>query len=115
MLYSESHDEVANGQARVPYEIDPTDGHANWFAEYVSTQAAALVFTAPGIPMLFQGRSFCRAVGSRTQFRLTGISPMSTRLAGALPRIRRIALRRNLGGKTRGLTGRASAFSRRMK
>ncbi len=57
VIYSESHDEVANGRSRVPHEIDP-DGADNVFAQKRSTLAAALVFTAPGIPMLFQGQEF---------------------------------------------------------
>ena len=57
MIYSESHDEVANGQARVPSEID-TKNSDNCFAQKRSTLAAALAFTAPGIPMLFQGQEF---------------------------------------------------------
>jgi 1,4-alpha-glucan branching enzyme len=57
VIYSESHDEVANGQARVPSEID-TKNSDNWFAQKRSTLAAALAFTAPGIPMLFQGQEF---------------------------------------------------------
>jgi 1,4-alpha-glucan branching enzyme len=57
IVYSESHDEVANGKARVPHEIAPDDPH-NWFAQKRSTLAAALVFTAPGMPMLFQGQEF---------------------------------------------------------
>jgi 1,4-alpha-glucan branching enzyme len=57
VIYSESHDEVANGRARVPQEIDPA-GAGNYFAQKRSTLAAALVFTAPGIPMLFQGQEF---------------------------------------------------------
>ncbi len=57
IIYSESHDEVANGKARVPAEIDQQDG-ANFFAQKKSTLAAGLVFTTPGIPMLFQGQEF---------------------------------------------------------
>ena len=57
VIYSESHDEVANGRARVPQEIDPADPKG-WYARKRSTLAAALVFTAPGIPMLFQGQEF---------------------------------------------------------
>ncbi len=57
VIYSESHDEVANGRARVPHEIDP-NGAGDYFAQKRSTLAAALVFTAPGIPMLFQGQEF---------------------------------------------------------
>ncbi len=57
VIYSESHDEVANGKARVPQEINPKDPKG-WYARKRSTLAAAMVFTAPGIPMLFQGQEF---------------------------------------------------------
>jgi 1,4-alpha-glucan branching enzyme len=57
VVYSESHDEVANGKARVPSEINPGDPH-HYYAQKRSTLAAGLVFTAPGIPMLFQGQEF---------------------------------------------------------
>jgi 1,4-alpha-glucan branching enzyme len=57
VIYSESHDEVANGRARVPQEINPSDPEG-WYAQKRSTLAAAMVFTAPGIPMLFQGQEF---------------------------------------------------------
>lgn len=57
VIYSESHDEVANGRARVPQEISPNDPKG-WYARKRSTLAAAMVFTAPGIPMLFQGQEF---------------------------------------------------------
>ncbi len=57
VVYSESHDEVANGRARVPQEISPNDPKG-WYARKRSTLAAAMVFTAPGIPMLFQGQEF---------------------------------------------------------
>lgn len=57
VIYSESHDEVANGKARVPQEVNPDDPKG-WYARKRSTLAAAMVFTAPGIPMLFQGQEF---------------------------------------------------------
>ncbi len=57
VIYSESHDEVANGHQRVPQEINPNDPKG-WYARKRSTLAAAMVFTAPGIPMLFQGQEF---------------------------------------------------------
>jgi 1,4-alpha-glucan branching enzyme len=57
VIYTESHDEVANGKSRVPEEIWP--GHADsWFSRKRSTLGAAMVFTAPGIPMIFQGQEF---------------------------------------------------------
>jgi len=55
VVYSESHDEVANGRSRVPEEITPGDA-GSWFARKRSTLAAALVMTSPGIPMIFQGQ-----------------------------------------------------------
>ena len=57
VVYSESHDEVANGRARFPEEVWP--GHVDsYYAKKRSTLAAGLVLTAPGIPMLFQGQEF---------------------------------------------------------
>ncbi len=55
VIYSESHDEVANGRARVPEEITPGDA-GSWYAQKRSTLAAALVMTSPGVPMIFQGQ-----------------------------------------------------------
>ena len=57
VIYTESHDEVANGHARVPEEIWPGNA-SSWFSRKRSTLGAALVFTAPGIPMIFQGQEF---------------------------------------------------------
>lgn len=57
VLYTESHDEVANGKSRVPEEIWPGNA-GSWFARKRSTLGAALLFTAPGIPMIFQGQEF---------------------------------------------------------
>jgi 1,4-alpha-glucan branching enzyme len=57
VVYSESHDEVANGKARIPSEINPDDPQT-YYAQKRSTLAAGLVCTAPGIPMLFQGQEF---------------------------------------------------------
>jgi 1,4-alpha-glucan branching enzyme len=103
VIYTESHDEVANGRARVPEEIWP--GRVDsWFSKKRSTLGAALVLTSPGIPMLFQGQElledrwfqdkvpidWSRAEGEN------GILSMYRDL---------IALRRNLAGKTRGLCG----------
>jgi len=55
VVYSESHDEVANGRARVPSEITPDDP-ASALARRRSMLAATIAFTTPGIPMLFAGQ-----------------------------------------------------------
>ncbi|MRR54093.1 MAG: 1,4-alpha-glucan branching protein [Deltaproteobacteria bacterium] len=103
VIYSESHDEVANGKARVPHEISQDDP-TGWYARKRSTLAAAMLFTAPGIPMLFQGQEFLEGAwfrdtvpvdwDQRTEFH--GI----VRLYHDL-----IRLRLNRDGFTRGLCG----------
>jgi 1,4-alpha-glucan branching enzyme len=57
VIFTESHDADGNGRTRVPTEIDPAQPDS-WWSKKRSTLAAALVFTAPGIPMLFQGQEF---------------------------------------------------------
>lgn len=57
VIYTESHDEVANGKARVPEEIQPGDAESV-FAKKRAIQGIVLTLTAPGIPMLFQGQEF---------------------------------------------------------
>lgn len=59
VIYTESHDEVANGKQRVVSEIDPQDP-TGLFAQKRSTLGATLMFTTPGVPMLFQGQEFLR-------------------------------------------------------
>jgi 1,4-alpha-glucan branching enzyme len=103
VIYSESHDEVANGKARVPQEIDPQDPQG-WFAQKRSTLAAAMVFTAPGIPMLFQGQEFLEGAWFRDTVPLDWDQNQTFRGIVCLYRDL-IALRLNQQGVTRGLTG----------
>jgi 1,4-alpha-glucan branching enzyme len=104
VVYSESHDEVANGKARVPSEIDSNDPR-NYFAQKRSTLAAGLVCTAPGIPMLFQGQEFLEGGWFRDTV------PLDWDLRDEFQGIVRlyrdlIALRLNRQGHSRGLCGR---------
>ncbi|MCF0048735.1 alpha amylase C-terminal domain-containing protein [Dyadobacter sp. LJ53] len=55
IIYTESHDEVANGQARVAEEIANGDVN-NWYSKKRAALGVALVLTSPGIPMVFQGQ-----------------------------------------------------------
>ena len=55
IIYTESHDEVANGQARVAEEIANGDVN-NWYSKKRAALGVALVMTSPGIPMIFQGQ-----------------------------------------------------------
>jgi 1,4-alpha-glucan branching enzyme len=55
IIYTESHDEIANGQARVAEEIANGDVN-NWYSKKRASLGVALVMTSPGIPMIFQGQ-----------------------------------------------------------
>lgn len=57
VIYTESHDEVANGKARIPQEIEP-ENPSGWPAQKRATLGGILTLTAGGIPMLFQGQEF---------------------------------------------------------
>lgn len=103
VVYSESHDEVANGRARVPQEINPDDP-AGWHAQKRSTLAAGLVFTSPGIPMLFQGQEFLQGEWFRDDVPLDW--DMNEQYQGIVRLYRDlIALRLNKKGYSRGLCG----------
>jgi len=105
VIYTESHDEVAEaaGRARLPEEIDP--GHADsYFAQKRSTLGAVLALTAPGMPMLFMGQEFlewgawsdARQLDWAKAERFAGIRMLYRDL---------IRLRRNWFDTTRGLKG----------
>lgn len=103
VIYTESHDEVANGRQRLPESIH--QGNAtSWEAQKRSTLGAALVFTAPGIPMMFQGQEMLED----EWFRDT--EPLDWERLQHLDGIRLlyrdlIRLRRDYAATTRGLKG----------
>ncbi len=103
VIYTESHDEVANGKARVPHHIWPGNA-GSWFSKKRSTIGAALVFTSPGIPMIFQGQEFLEDEWFRDTDPLDW-SKQNT-YSGILNLYRDlIHLRRNRYNNTRGLRG----------
>ncbi|MFM6320719.1 MAG: alpha-amylase family glycosyl hydrolase [Microcystis panniformis] len=105
VIYSENHDEVAslNKKLRLPEAI--WLGHADsWFARKRSTLAAAIIMTAPGIPMIFMGQEFLEwgswsdsgSLDWSKKDRFSGIWNLYQAL---------IRLRRNWFNNTRGLRG----------
>jgi 1,4-alpha-glucan branching enzyme len=103
VIFTESHDEVANGRARVPEEIWP--GRVDsWFSKKRSTLGAALVLTSPGIPMLFQGQELLEDRWFQDK---DPIDWSRTGEEGGILNMYRdlISLRRNRSGVTRGLCG----------
>ena len=105
VIYSDSHDQDANGQSRLPQQIDPNDTEG-YFARKRSTLAAGLVMTSPGIPMLFEGQEFLENGWFRAE---TSLDWAKLRTHGGINRLYRdlVHLRRNLFGVTRGLQGRS--------
>jgi 1,4-alpha-glucan branching enzyme len=109
VVYTENHDQVGHppGQIRLPASIDITK-HESIFAKKRSTLAAAIMLTSPGIPMIFQGQEMLetRAFGFKTPTNMDFSRAEDANFKGIVQMYRDlIALRRNLTGKTVGLTG----------
>ncbi|WP_298349995.1 alpha-amylase family glycosyl hydrolase [Runella sp.] len=104
VIYTESHDEVSNGKARVVQEIAGRDDVNTWYAKKRSTLGATLMMTSPGVPMLFQGQT----VLEDKWFDDTDPIDWSrfSEFKGFVKLYRDlIQLRRNISATTRGLTG----------
>jgi 1,4-alpha-glucan branching enzyme len=103
VIFTESHDEVANGKARVPEEIAPGSA-GDSFARKRAMLGAGLVFTAPGIPMIFQGQEF--SLGGWFDDSLPLPWQKAEEEKDTIRYYRDlIGLRRNLGGTSGGLRG----------
>ncbi|WP_404308475.1 alpha-amylase family glycosyl hydrolase [Neorhodopirellula lusitana] len=103
VIYTESHDEVANGKSRIPSEVDESDPE-NWFAQKRSMLGIAVVMTAPGIPMLFQGQELLQDGWFQDTEELDWEKQDNFAGLGRLTRDL-IQLRLNRSGTTKGLTG----------
>lgn len=103
VIYTESHDEVANGKSRIPSEVD-RENPDNWFAKKRATLGLALVLTAPGIPMIFQGQEFLQDGwfhdGNELDWEQADEQSGIVRLCSDL-----VDLRLNKSGVSRGLLG----------
>ena len=105
VIYTESHDEVAlgNGKLRLPSAISSA-APGGLQARKRSTLAAGVMFTSPGIPMLFMGQELLEDGGWDAS------DPMdwtkATTYAGTRQMYKDlIALRRDTAGLAAGLTG----------
>jgi 1,4-alpha-glucan branching enzyme len=107
VIYSEDHDQVGHPprDIRVPVIVDAQNPQSIK-AKKLSTLAAAVILTSPGVPMLFQGqemldsRTFTFGVNVPMDWKLLETQAGTVKLYQDL-----IALRRNLAGKTAGLAG----------
>ncbi len=109
VVYTENHDkdDASQGGGRLPDLIHPGQSDS-WESKKRSTLAAAVVMTAPAIPMTFQGQEFL----AWQPFPNGGAQPaqidwtMATTYAGITSLYRdMIHLRRNWFNNTRGLQG----------
>ena len=103
MSYVEGHDEAKHG--RLPERIWPGDA-AGWFARKRSTLAAGVLFTAPSIPMMFQGQELLEW-GEWSDGPDDGMDWSKRQRFDGIFRLYRdlIRLRRNWFNNTRGLRG----------
>jgi len=103
VIFTESHDADSNGSQRVPEMIWPGNADS-WYSKKRSTLGAALIMTAPGIPMIFMGQEFlCGGwfdSGAPLDWSNAARFPGITLLYRDL-----IRLRRNWFNNTRGLRG----------
>ena len=103
VIYTESHDEVANGKTRVPEAISP--GAADSLAaKKRATLGSATVFFGPGMPMIFQGQEM---LADRYFDDSMPLNWGDVRSHFGIVSLHRhmIALRRNRDGTTAGLRG----------
>ncbi len=106
IIYTESHDEVANGKKRVPSEIW-YGNEGGWHARKRSMLGGAVVLTSPGLPMLFMGQEFLETGWFQDSDPLDW-SRVDT-YAGTLKHYTDlVALRKNAFGCTEGLSGQST-------
>ncbi len=103
IIYTESHDEVANGKLRLTQEIDGSDP-GGWAAQKRATLGLCLALTGHGIPMLFQGQEFLEDEWFRDDVPLDWDRAEKFRDIVRLARDL-IQLRRNVDCTSAGLTG----------
>ena len=108
IIYTESHDEVANGKLRLTQEIDGGDP-GGWAAQKRATLGLCIALTGHGIPMIFQGQEFLEDEWFRDDV------PLDWERAEQFRDIVRLArdlicLRRNAQGTSAGLTGNTFAL-----
>jgi 1,4-alpha-glucan branching enzyme len=105
VIYIDSHDSAANGSARLNEVLSPGKS-TDLFARQQLLLAAALLLTAPGIPMLLQGEEFMMN-GNFNDWE--GLDWRNADVYAGIVKAYRdlIALRRNMSGLSAGLSGRS--------
>lgn len=103
IVYTESHDEDANGGQRLPSAIDASNP-GGYYARRRATLGMALALTSPGIPMLAMGQEFLESGYFSDSIPLDFTK--ATTYAGVRQMVKDlVALRKNAAGNSTGLTG----------
>lgn len=110
LLYVESHDTAGNEGARLPARIDAADPKS-YAARKRAMLAAGVLFTAPGVPMIFMGQELLEDTKFANQ-----PAPLDWSKAVSNAPVRAfyrdmIRLRRNLDGLSAGLRGKNIAVT----
>ncbi len=96
LLFTETHDTVGNGGARLPSKVDGADPES-FAARRRSMLGAALLFTSPGTPMLFMGQEhLATGTFASTPQPLAAPTPAGTRIRAFYKDL--AALRTNAAG-----------------
>jgi 1,4-alpha-glucan branching enzyme len=104
VFYTETHDTVGNGGSRLPDQIDSANP-MSLAARKLTLLADTALLTAPAVPMLFMGEEML-ATGTFAQTPAPLDWSLATTNAPIVAFYRdAVALRRNLGGTTAGLSG----------
>jgi 1,4-alpha-glucan branching enzyme len=113
VAFLESHDVVGglNGGVRLPAAIDPATPDSYW-ARKRSTLGAVVTFTAPGVPLLFQGQEMLENQPFSSSVPVDWTKTNTYRQIVLLYRDL-ISARRNLRGYTPGLQGGQCALLQR--
>jgi 1,4-alpha-glucan branching enzyme len=103
VIYTESHDEVgtSSGQSRIPEQIWPGNA-GSYYSKKRSTLGAGILFTSPGIPMLFMGQEFLED-GAWNDYNTLDWTKDTTYAGIKLLYTHLISLRRNFSGLAAGL------------
>lgn len=103
VIFSDSHDTAANGSVRLNDAANPRDP-TSLAARQKSLVAAAITYTAPGIPMLLQGAEFLQG-GAFNDWQALEWKHTETHASFVQAHTHLIRLRHNAYGNTAGLLG----------
>lgn len=111
VIFGDSHDTAANGSTRLNEAATPGNAESATARQKILI-ASAVALSAPGIPMLLQGQEFMQE-GAFNEWKMLEWDKTSQFAGIVTAHQHLIALRRNMYGNTKGLTGQHTAVFHR--